>query len=153
MQTWIPQHPSAMWVIGPLSLVVLWLVITALVGYISGWTTLAKHFRLTSEFVGQRWRMQSAQMRWLANYNNCLTLGSNDSGLYLSILPLFRFRHPPASDPVGRNFPFPAPPVLFRYMRLSLGRELGIPLLLRPRVADKLKWAAGDRWPMEAALF
>jgi hypothetical protein len=139
-----------MWVIGPLSLVVLWLVITALVGYISGWTTLAKHYRLNSTFVGQRWRMQSAQMRWLANYNNCLTLGSNESGLYLSILPLFRFRHPPLLIPweeisLSRKRLF-----FFEYMRLSLGRELGIPLLLRPRTADKLKWAAGDRWPMEA---
>jgi hypothetical protein len=93
--------------------------------------------------------MQSGQMRWLTNYNNCLTLGSNDAGLYLSILLLFRFRHPPLLIPwneisVSRRRIF-----FFHYMRLSLGRELGIPLWLRPQTAAKLRWAAGSHWPVE----
>ena len=38
-------------------------------------------------------------MRWLANYNNVLTLGASQEGLYLAAMPFFRFMHPPLLVP------------------------------------------------------
>jgi hypothetical protein len=38
-------------------------------------------------------------MRWLANYNNVLTIGACQQGLYLASMFLFRFMHPPLLVP------------------------------------------------------
>ena len=38
-------------------------------------------------------------MRWLAHYNNVLTLGASQRGLYLASMFLFRFMHPPLLVP------------------------------------------------------
>lgn len=88
-------------------------------------------------------------MRWIASYGRCLTLGSGPSGLYLATMPLFRFRHPSLLIPwtdieVKRRKVF-----FFWYVRLGLGRELDIPLWLRAPVAEKLRIAAGNQWPIE----
>jgi len=62
-------------------LILLFLVVARL----RGWTTLANYYRFAGTFTGQSWRFQSAQMRWKMGYNNCLTIGANESGLYLSV--------------------------------------------------------------------
>jgi hypothetical protein len=91
--------------------VALWVLVSAVISYIGGWNTLAKRFRFRMPFLGEKWGGQSGRMRWIAGYGNCLTLGCNPQGLYLAIMPLFRFRHPPLLipsalfDPPGR-FPF-----------------------------------------------
>jgi len=50
-------------------------------------------------FNGVKWRMRSAQMRWLTSYNNVLTLGVSQQGFYLASMFLFRFMHPPLLVP------------------------------------------------------
>lgn len=72
-----------------------------LIGRISGWSTLANFYRSSGEFLGQRWRFQSGQLRWRMGYNNCLTIGANESGLYLSVFFLFRIGHPSLFIPWG----------------------------------------------------
>jgi hypothetical protein len=69
-------------------------VIFPLIGRISGWGTLATFYRFSESFMGECWRFQSAEMRWKGGYNNCLTIGANESGLYLSVFFLFRLGHP-----------------------------------------------------------
>jgi hypothetical protein len=147
MQTWIDQHSAALF---PVLLVALWCVVTAAISHVGGWAILARQYRYSSEFMGEKWRMQSGRMRWLMSYNNCLTLGGNETGLYLSVLSLFRFQHPPLLIPwpeisVSRQRRF-----FFNYVRLTLGREVKIPLLLRPTIAERLRRAAGSHWPVEA---
>jgi hypothetical protein len=149
MQNWIGQHPAATAVIFPVYFVALWLFVSGMISYIGGWSALAKHYRLTGQFTGERWSFQSGKMRWLANYNNCLTIGASQTGLFLGILFLFRFRHPPLLIPwsevsVGRKEFW-----VFKYAVLRLGRELGIPLSIRGGLADKLKDASGGKWPIE----
>jgi hypothetical protein len=150
MQDWIEQHQTTFWpIVFPLYFGALWCLVCALLSYIGGWTPLAKRFRWQSAFVGDRWRFQSGQMRWHVNYGNCLTVGGNAQGLYLAVLPLFRFRQPPLLIPweevtvARRRFLF------LQWVRFELGRELHIPLLVRPRLAERLRVAAGDRWPVE----
>jgi len=149
MQNWLDQHQNALWIIAPCYGVALWLLVSAVISYIGGWNTLAKRFRLRTPFLGEKWRGQSGQMRWIAGYGNCLTLGCNHEGLYLAIMPLFRFRHPPLLIRWDEIKISRTRILFFRYVRFGLGRELDIPLYLRPRIADKLRHASGDRWPIE----
>src|SRR5450759_4671869 len=58
-----------------------------------------KVYRTRVAFNGAKWRMQSGQMRWLANYNNVLTLGVSQQSLYLASMFLFQFMHPPLLVP------------------------------------------------------
>ena len=149
MQNWLDQHHTALWIIIPCYALALWLLVSAVISYIGGWTTLAKRFRLRVPFVGERWTGRSGQMRWIAGYGNCLTVGCNPHGLYLAMMPLFRFRHPPLLIPWEEVAVSRRQIVFLLYVRFGLGRELDIPLYLKQNVADKIKGTAGDRWPME----
>src|SRR4051794_28236208 len=99
MQNWIDNHHSALWFIIPAYGLLLWLFVSAVISLIGGWSALAKRFALNTPFLGKCWNRQSGQMRWIAGYGNCLTLGGSAEGLYLAISPLFRFRHPPLLIP------------------------------------------------------
>jgi len=149
MQTWIDQHPSALPVLFPIFFVGLWLFVCAIIGTISGWSTLADRFRFTGDFAGQRWWMQSGMMRFLCNYNNCLILGCDDTGLYLGILFLFRFMHPPLLIPWDQISVSRRKILFFDYVRFELGREERVPLWLRPYSAERIKNAAVIHWPVE----
>jgi hypothetical protein len=147
MQNWLGQHSTALWAIIPCYGVTLWLLVSAIISYVGGWTTLAKRFRLRRPFVGERWNWQSGQMRWIAGYRNCLTVGCNREGLYLATMPLFRFRHPPLLIPWEEIAVGQLPPV-----RLELGREPDIPFYVSLELADSLRQAAGDHWPKLYAI-
>src|SRR5690348_17350056 len=99
MQNWIDQHHTALWFIFSLYFVTFWLAVCAIISFVGGWSALARRFRLRQPFVGSQWSGQSGHMRWIASYGNCLTLGCNPGGLHLSIMLLFRFRHPPLLIP------------------------------------------------------
>jgi hypothetical protein len=148
MQHWIYQHSVLKFII-PCCALALWLFGCAVISHISGWTTLAKRFRLRVPFVGERWTVQSGYMRSNCGYGNCLTVGSNHHGLYLAMMLLFRFKHPPLLIPWDEITVSRQKFVFFRFVRFGLGRELDIPLCLRAKLADKLRKAAGDHWPIE----
>ncbi len=84
LQHWIDQHPSVFAAIFPVYFLCLWLLVGATISVIGGWFSLAKVYRTRVPFDGAKWRMQSGQMRWLANYSNVLTLGASPQGLYLA---------------------------------------------------------------------
>jgi len=77
----------------------MWLLVGAIISLISGWFSLAKVYRTGSAFDGAKWRMQSGRMRWFVGYNNVLTIGASQQGLYLASMFLFRFMHPPLLVP------------------------------------------------------
>ncbi len=99
LQRLIDQHPSEFALIFPIYFLFLWLLAGAVVSFIGGWFSLAQVYRTQEAFDGAKRRMQSGQMRWLANYNNVLTLGVSQQGLYLASMFLFRFMHPPLLIP------------------------------------------------------
>lgn len=97
MQQLIASHP---FLFGGGTFVTIWLGVSILISYISGWAALAENYRTTVPYRGDRWSWQSAEMRWMAGYNNCLTAGADRTGLYLSIsLFLCRVAHPPLFVP------------------------------------------------------
>lgn len=149
MLNWTGQHSWALSLPGlPLYFGILWCATCAALSHIGGWTTLAAKFRSGSISVENRWRFQSGTMRWMVNYNNCLTVGADRQGLSLAVFPLFRFRHPPLFIPwqevavvaAGRVFGS-------QWVKLELGRELRIPFKIRSELAERLRVAAGNAWP------
>lgn len=150
MQAWIDSHPEWMWVIFPVYFVTLWVLVGFLAGYIGGWRSLASRFRARGPFNGLVIARQSGQMRWIAGYGNCLNLGANHEGLFLSTMILFRAGHPSLLIPwdqitVSTDWFF----LMGKVVKFRLGREPSVPLWIRAKLADKLKESAGSKWPVE----
>src|SRR5580658_7692562 len=149
LQRLIDQHPFALLAIFPIYFLWLWLLVGATISVIGGWFSLAKVYRTQEAFDGAKWRMQSGQMRWLANYNNVLTIGVSQQGLYLASMFLFRFMHPPLLVPWSEIKVRRKQGWVFEYGTFPLGRELAIPLRIRGNLVGKLRAAAGTAWPIE----
>src|SRR5690242_14334549 len=97
--SWMERH---LWiVVFPVFFVVAFLVISVLMSWIGGWGALARKFRSSSEFRGEKQTGQTIRMRWRAGYNYCVTIGCDATGLYLEMNWLYRFQHPPLFIPWG----------------------------------------------------
>ena len=91
----------------PFIFVAFWLGISWFIS-LNGWSQLSKHFR-ASEAVSQApatsFSMQSGTLRKVGsvgfggNYRGALTIRCGPAGLGLSVMPLFRFGHPPLLVP------------------------------------------------------
>ena len=149
MNGWIHEHELQF---AFMDLVVLWVVVSALVGQLTGWASLARRFRFRGQFAGPTWHWQSGRMRWLMGYNSSLIVGANTDGLYLATLWLFRIGHPPLLIPWNEISVSGAKLLWARGVRLQLGRERPVPLWLRDKLADKLRAAAGAVWPAETPV-
>jgi hypothetical protein len=149
LQRFIDQHAAALPVIFPLYFFCLWLFITAVVSFIGGWFSLAKVYRTGAPFNGAIWKMQSARMRSLMNYNNVLTIGASPEGLYLASMFLFRFMHPPLLIPWSEIKVQKVKGWTVEYVIFTLAHELPIPLKIRVNLAEKLRASAGNYWPIE----
>jgi hypothetical protein len=149
LQHWIDQHPSAFGAIFPICFLGLWFLVAAIISFIGGWYSLAKVYRTRAAFNGAKWRMQSGQMRWLANYNKVLTLGVSPEVLCLASMFLFRFMHPPLLIPWSEIKVRRKKGWVFEYVIFTLGRELAIPLRIRVKLAERLRNEAGNCWPVE----
>jgi hypothetical protein len=149
LQRLIDQHPFAFLAIFPIYFLWLWLLVGATISVIGGWFSLAKVYRTQVAFDGTKWRMQSGQMRWPANYNNVLTIGVSQQGLYLASMFLFRFMHPPIFVPWNEIKVRRKTGWVFEYVILTMGHDLAIPLRVRAKLAAKLRESAGTYWPVE----
>jgi hypothetical protein len=149
LQRLIDQHPAVFAAIFPLYFFCSWLLVAAITSFIGGWFSLAKVYRTRVPFNGTKWRGQSGQMRWLANYNRVLTLGTSPEGLYLASMFLFRFMHPPLLIPWSEIKVRRKKGWVFEYAIFTLGHELGIPLRIRAKLAERLRNEAGNCWPVE----
>jgi hypothetical protein len=125
-------------------------ILPFLVAQMSGWAALGRRFRAAAAFPGETWGLQSARMRWGINYNNCLIVGADPTGLYLCMMFIFRLGMPPLLLPwqeitVERRWKG----LFFHYVELRLGQDEQIPFRIRESLADKIKAAAGPNWPVE----
>jgi hypothetical protein len=147
MQSWVDRYPI-LFILG--NLFFTYLLVSFGVRWWSGWALLSRKFRFPSKFTGSKWRLQSGQMRWICGYRGCLTIGANSDGLYLATLPFFPLLHPPLFIP-WNEISVANTPLLFEAgTRFRLGRELSLPLWVRKRLAERLKGAAGNGYPIEA---
>lgn len=145
MQDWINQNFPIFF---PFFFVGMWILVGYWIALIGGWRLLAQRFRFQGAFLGEKWHMQSARMRWLGNYNNVLTLGADSTGLFIVPLFLFRAWHPPLFIPWAEITAQPKTLFFFfKYVELRLGRAEEIPFMIRASLAAKIETAAGPGWP------
>ena len=115
-----------------------------------GWFALARKFRCENEFEGKKFRFCSAYMRFFCHYGSVLTLGTASTGLYMAIFPIFRVGHPPLLIPWSEVTVLKGETgIVFKRRRLLLGREESIPLSISNSLAEDLRTAAGQAWPVE----
>jgi hypothetical protein len=129
-------------------MVAFWMLVSYVIGAISGWNALSKRFACPKgAFHGETWSFRRARMRFLTRYGNCLTFGADESGLYMSILPFFRVGHPPLLIPWAEVAVAPGDTgLLFKQRTLRLGRQEAIPLRISASLAASLQQAAGAGW-------
>ena len=119
----------------------MWVFITTLLAYMSGWAKLGQRFRATAPPAGQRFRMVSGAMRnglFPVNYGGCLTVAVDDGGFYLSILFLFRWQNPPLYLPWTKVVSLVEKRVLFsRLAVIHLGDDWPV-ITIRGRAGQAL---------------
>jgi hypothetical protein len=146
MQNWIDQN---FLYIFPVYFAALWVFVTYWVALLGGWRLLAKRFRMQRTFLGAKWNLQSAQMRWMSHYNNALTIGADHTGLFIVPLFLFRLWHPPLFIPWTETSVRPITRLFFfKFVELRLGRQEAIPFAVNLRLAARIEAAAGPGWPL-----
>jgi hypothetical protein len=79
--------------------IIIWVGVCMLISAAGGWKILSRDYRVSSAFDGKKMWLKSVGMRRWSNYNNCITVGANKYGLYLSVFPMFRVGHPPLFFP------------------------------------------------------
>lgn len=83
-----------------------WLFMSYWLSEMSGWRYLAQKYPNQKRFSGEKIYFQSLGMQQAelplinrGSYGNCITIGLDQDGVSLFILPFFRFAHPPIYVP------------------------------------------------------
>jgi hypothetical protein len=117
----------------------------------SGWNRLSKRFRYRGTFYGETWPFRSARMGPLIRFGCALTMGADESGVYMAVFPLFRICHPPLLVPWSEVSIISGERGLIVKKRLLfLGRQEAVALNISSSLAENLKEAAGKAWPVES---
>jgi len=119
--------------------IVLWISVSMLISIIGGWRALSGDYRANFPYDGKKLRMKSVGMRWATSYGNCVTVGANKEGLYLSVLPIFRLGHPPLFIPwtdisteEGKQLFF------FQVVKFKFINHPNVPVVFSKRLAEKI---------------
>ena len=129
----------------------LWASVLYLLAMVSGWNALSKRFRFKGRFYGGTWPFRSARMRFYVHFGNCLTTGADQSGLYLTVFPIFRIGHPPLLIPRSEVVVISGETgLIFKKRELRLGRHESIPLRISSSLFETLRQSAGEAWPLES---
>lgn len=132
----------------PLVFAVMWLVITSLIGFLSGWYALARRYPDRKEAPLLRLTWQTGYMGSLrARYRGALKLSACRSGLRVGVNRLL--------GPFSRDFFVPWEEIRIerkvgffeKLAELTFGEPRVGTLAIRAAVADKLAKAVGDDWP------
>jgi hypothetical protein len=135
-----------------LTAIVAWVVVGLVYRHVSGWASLAKRYRCDEEFSGNRLRFRSARMRYWTGYGNCLTMGVNARGFFLSLsIPVFP-GFPPLFIPWNETGLRRTSFLLTKYVELHLGSGPAIPFRIFEGLAAKLAAPAGEAWPKESEV-
>jgi hypothetical protein len=80
----------------------MWFGMSALLSALSGWSSMATHWRAHEAPKGERFRMRSASIGlkyFPVGYGNCVTVTVSDQGLGIALIFPFRFLSPPLFVP------------------------------------------------------
>ncbi|HVC47890.1 MAG TPA: hypothetical protein VND90_11635 [Terracidiphilus sp.] len=142
MQANTNPFPLPLYFILPLFFVAVWILALTFSSLLSGWYTLANHFRSKLEPAGETrtatpffW---TVYFRYWTHYSGIVRLITAADGLYLSVVLIFRPGHPSLRIP-WNEMQFSQTRRFFRtYVVLTLGNEERIPLRIPQRLADRL---------------
>ena len=112
--------------------------------WLTGWSELASRYRTDAAFEGQKWRFQSAQMRYMSHYNGCLSFGANSQGVYISTWAMFRIAHAPLFVPWSELRVEPKRRWLFPGYELRFGQVPDVFMWIQKSLGDKLQAAAKE---------
>jgi hypothetical protein len=126
-----------------LPFIAFWVVVHSLISVLSGWWNVAIFYKAERPFSGQKFRFQSANMRVWMSYGNCLIIGSDPTGLYISIFSPFRIAHPPLFIPWEDISGKPARVFWINKVELCFEKCPEIPFTLSKRLAKKIERASG----------
>jgi len=127
-----------------------WIVVGLVSSRMTGWALLAQRYRWDERFFGEHLRFRSAAMRYGSHYGNCLTIGVNAQGLFLSLSIPFFPGHPPLFIPWNEITVRRTRVLWANCLELRLGRDPAIPFRIGERLAAKLAALAGEAWPKES---
>jgi len=133
----------------PILILCVWVLVLLGISSLSGWARLASVYRRTEPFTGNLWKYQSARMRGFMRYNNCLTVGANSGGLYLSTFFLFRPGHPPLFIP-WRDIMITSFGRDGRYLKFHFREIPEVPFIISDKLREQLARSAGYAWPGES---
>jgi hypothetical protein len=130
-----------------------WLAVTFLLSYISGWALLAKHYRAALPFRGRYERVRSSQMGPLGPFGgarNALYVGVDEGGLHLRMFILFRLNcrdlfMPWQQITVKRGRSFFVEYAEFRFLKAP---KIGVRIY--GKAGEVIRALAGQAWPIEA---
>jgi len=119
--------------------IALWICVCKLISFFGGWKTLSQDYQANSAFDSQKLWLKSVAMRRWASYSNCINVGANKYGLYLSVLFIFRVGHPPLFFPwtdistVEDSRPLFGDIVIFNF-----AKQPDVPIIFSKRLAVRI---------------
>jgi hypothetical protein len=146
-ELWLPQLGIVLAALG------IWLGVTFLLSYISGWAFLAEHYRAARPFAGRYERIRSSQMGPLGPFGgarNAVNVGIDPEGLHLRMFILFRINcrdlFIPWRDIMvsrGRSY-------FMDYVEFHFRQAPKIGLRIYGKAGEVIRALAGPAWPAEA---
>jgi hypothetical protein len=148
-ELWLPQLGIVLAALG------IWLVVTFLLSYISGWAFLAEHYRAARPYAGRYERIRSSQMGPLGPFGgarNAVNLGIDPEGLHLRMFILFRINCRDLFIPWrditvsrGRSY-------FMDYVEFHFRQAPKIGLRIYGKAGAVIRALAGPAWPAEPPL-
>lgn len=81
------------------ALVSFWVVLSLVIGRLTGWAALARAYRSQWPMDGPRLRFQSLRLGSWGGYNQAITFACGMAGLHIAVLFILRPGHPPLFVP------------------------------------------------------
>lgn len=124
----------------------IWIIVSALISYLGGWWLLSQYYQSRPSNIRKKWFFQTAAMRFMTGYGNCLNIGVTDQGLSLSVLFIFRFGHPPLLIPWEDIRVEKFNSWMMKGVKLTFNKVPNVPLILRKRLARNINDEIDGKW-------
>ena len=137
-----PNNPLQFFV----GFVCIWIIISALISYLGGWWSLSQYYHSRPSNIRKKWLFQTAAMRFMTGYGNCLNVCVTDRGLLLSVFFIFRFGHPPLLIPWEDIRVEKFNSWMMKGIRLNFSKVPNVPLILRKGLAQNINDEIDGKW-------
>ena len=117
--------------------IIFWCFVSFILSIFSGWISLAKYYKIDINTEKQTWHFVSGRIGFV-NYRNCLILGSNTEGLYIRVLPIFRFGHPKLFIPWKEISMFDKKRIFSNYKEIVLEKTEGVKIKINFEIGDEI---------------